>query len=255
MKLTPHFYNNLLIAKNGRYAYVMVPKSANTTIKTTLWNAEVVANGYPYPPPDRHPELHMHPEAPFTSAESKWEFPIQKHVHTFTVVRNPFLRALSGYRDKGHRLGDNLTFREFLQIVSEQDPSKINHHFAPQSIITAADQLKYDSIIYLESLDNQLAQLLAVLFNRPLPIINGYNSTNSKSFISEQIDEYCVELIRDYYAEDFSTFGYDTNLDNCLLPPVAVKNTTKKRVNTLLRNTKRKRTLRQFLNFLNPRKQ
>ena len=126
--------------------YLQNAKVACSTIKKSLWAS---LSDHPYDPARGPHERRNSPFCWKLEHIQKWMAEIAESF-TFTVVRNPYVRILSSYLDKiaathrdiavwhlfaqRHRLsdGDRLSFREFLERVTGDDPELVDQHFRPQ---------------------------------------------------------------------------------------------------------------------------
>lgn len=184
-------------------AYLLNPKVACTTIQNSLLRGEIgnvhdINNFPPYNNP---------------------------HVPVFTVVRNPFTRAVSAYLDKvvsqkdlvvwsnfvkgiGLEVDYTISFEEYLDILLKHpDISKADKHFRPQ--FHNMHGITPSFIGYLEDMESVKEYLSAY----GIEIINKIphktdTSLKKKNLLSSQeiIDK--VILI---YKKDFESFGYSLN--------------------------------------------
>lgn len=165
----------------------------------------------------------------------------------FTVVRNPYLRALSNYFNKiniltkrHHRLiyyygklcklfggysawNENgvslrgmrtlMTFEQFL--ASLQVHGLDDDHFTPQSTQIGFNSLQFDRILRVERLDDDLPRFLREcgasfpVCQKSVPTLN--NSDYRKS-LSSYFTPQSVSVINSLYDEDFVRLGYDRKI-------------------------------------------
>lgn len=88
-------------------------------------------------------------------------------------------------------------------------------HFEQQSVLLALDRLRYDRMIRLESMGEELPQALAALgvpqeLTARLPAIPHRNRTAARP--SALLDAAAVEMIARIYPEDCRSLGYDSPL-------------------------------------------
>lgn len=166
-----------------------------------------------------------------------------------TVVRNPFARALSAFHEKvvktyrmlegdprypmekkgqrtrrlrelGLPLDREASFEEFLEGVVRVPPRWADQHFAPQSYLLAAARVPYDCVGHLESYADDMDRISRVVFGDPElwreaeRAFDGQRNVNYRGGgAADRLQGECtaraIDLVRDYYAEDFRLFGYD----------------------------------------------
>lgn len=197
----------------------MIPKAGNTTTKYSLWNSECSARGYK-PECDKVLTfgIHLRPDAPFVSTEEKFNISLPSNCYTFSVVRNPYTRALSGYLDKRDRTGATC-FEEFLEIICHEDPLDLDHHFAPQWSLTWPEILHYDAIAALESFPTGLSTILDNIFGNNFTYTSRKHSTKSENHLSTFYTRDNIKAVRNYFLKDFKLFGYSENIEDVYLPP------------------------------------
>jgi hypothetical protein len=214
-------FKDVLVSRTGRYSYTMVPKAGNTTVKHSLWASENEAWGFEASRGD-DPDLtlHLKPHAPYVHIGAPgWEqLRAMPDAYLFSVVRNPFRRALSGYLDKGERLGC-ATFAEHLRTLSRMDPLETDHHFAPQWSIVWPELIRYDAVLALESFPDALRGALASVFGPRYVYASKPHSVQTDDRMAEHYGPAEAALVRSIFAKDFALFGYSEDLGDVALPP------------------------------------
>ncbi len=163
----------------------------------------------------------------------------------FTVVRNPHLRALSIYFNKinlltkqFHRsiyfygklrkltagysawrnnqvslaaMREKISFEEFLLSLRKHG-LMFDNHFTPQSIQIGCDYLKFDRILRVETLNEDLPNFLTsigiTITDVMIPRANESRYQNPRlSFFTPET----ISLVQSLYEADFSKLGYDPN--------------------------------------------
>lgn len=196
--------NNGIIHKQKHLAYWFVPKNACTSLKKLF--ADDLGLGY----------QNIH-DAPFERIGNRSEYEDFTH---FAVIRNPFDRLLSCYRDKirkGVRMrgfeqgvaynfrqwfNENVTFEEFANQIFTTGIE--NPHWLPQDVLLP----KLDVTIPFENLPWHLRAFLTKHgFNTELPHRNQSNRPEQhyREMYSPELKEKAIQ----YYASDCQRFGYE----------------------------------------------
>lgn len=158
----------------------------------------------------------------------------------FVFVREPFSRALSGYRNKlykrnryfeqlvGRKIielfrknatkmdlktGIGVTFKEFLQHLTQTQPHELNPHWKPMYLITNPCAVQYDYIGHLETgawdIENILNKTgLGKVVNIPKLTSNLSNSDDIFSRFYGDIDAELINATYETFRYDFQLFGY-----------------------------------------------
>ena len=136
--------------------------------------------------------------------------------YRFTIVRNPYARAVSSYHyqyaDFAARFGSFEQYVLKLPELIQQRPYK-NAHFHPQARYTrlAGAPCCHD-IARFEGLPDSLkpvAERLGV--SRPLPFANVYrHPARGYRPVSSFYTRETAKALAEVYAEDFEAFGYST---------------------------------------------
>ena len=134
---------------------------------------------------------------------------------SFTFVRNPYARLISGWTDKVinqapggglKRVRENLRdFDQFVAWLVDQDPTSINIHFRPQSFLIPN---QVDFVGRTETLSNDLR---AVLLRLSLPAgrkIPKKNASGPPPLSIRDVTPRTRYSIDQLYRLDFERFGY-----------------------------------------------
>jgi hypothetical protein len=140
-----------------------------------------------------------------------------------SCVRNPYARALSAYLDKVPRTGttrypelvdrDVSTFESFLGAIARCEHRYLDPHFRPQWINLDLPRLSYDAIFFLENLE-PLRRFLAEVHDGDHVETFAPHSRSASTRLSEHYTPRAIDLVREIFAGDFTTFGYSTELDD-----------------------------------------
>ena len=206
-------------------AYMDNPKSGCRTIKHSLKQAqaaEYIRAGIAF---KRNEAPHIGDECLKTRGRCR---PARSHRFLISCVRNPFTRALSGYLDKvapkdsknwpelRNRHIEN--FEQHLRALADFRLRRLNCHFRPQHINLDFPNIEYDAIFYLENL-SALSRFFAGI--SPDFILETFapHSRSASSKLRDHYTDRAVKLVQEIYAQDFSLFGYSSDLDDARVSP------------------------------------
>lgn len=212
--------NGLAISTALGYVYARIYKSANSTVISSLYNAE---NNIRITSLE---DVQKIKDNYFTKPGelSKSDLKNLDSYFKFTIVRNPCRRILSAYLDKiektdgskrkivtkflNKKPDDEITFNEFLDFL-ENGGLRQNGHWAPQTDFLVFPIDQYDYIGKLENLQKDLTQILSIIYSKDCPIISvNEHKTNSKKKTKDLTPS---DKLRIYnlYIDDFRNFDYD----------------------------------------------
>jgi hypothetical protein len=207
------------------YLFASNEKVANSTLRATFQSLEC---GGLLPP---HYKPFKRWTGPLLQPSDIADFPgvlVDPAIRRFCVVRHPYTRLISCFRDKfereqkgaGYRrklreLGlppnSRISFAEFLNAVSKQDQRAMNSHWRIQYYNVFMDMIQYDEIIHYEDLTERLPKLVSDLY--PSADADAILSRHRHDQSSDElVDHYFTtelkNLAQQIYKLDFRTFGY-----------------------------------------------
>jgi hypothetical protein len=231
-----HPLDGLIFSRSRRFVYAPVPKAACSSMKAYLRRIEGYSNEL-----DVH-QLHdkrrngLYYASSLTRSQMVDALFARNGYFKFTVVRNPFARVVSAYRDLltdrdggGPRLGathqglltelrlqrdarpselTSITFEDFIRSLEHKRPADMDRHWQPQSYLTVSGLLSYDLVVRLEQLDGAAPEL-ADRLGTDLMVSERLNSvegapTDLVTWFPEDLER----IVLSVYASDFQRFGY-----------------------------------------------
>lgn len=149
----------------------------------------------------------------------------------FSVVRNPFIRVLSGYFDRIIKERDQLVyesfglsqeeplinFKDFLKCIQQQyqiNMKTINVHFRPQWALNLSEIIPYNFIGKLENFYEDFFYIIRRIGAPGTP--ETYNlaphATNAAERLAAYYDAESINIVREIYEKDFTLYQYSTDL-------------------------------------------
>ena len=226
------FFKSLLLDKNGKYAFIEIPKSGCSTVKRALLYLEETEYSI-------ESQRTLHKNEGFVSFGddkfSRAAWLTRDKVFSFSLVRNPYTRILSAYLEKIEygldsdkykrelfELGEKVSFISFLKKIKGIESKKLDRHFMLQTHILGKFY-KEIHIGYLESIDQDLKRMLQEIFpdrgctsSRQAP-----HSTNSskKQTMLNYYDLEAINMVKEIYKDDFYILGYSDRFEDAPLEP------------------------------------
>lgn len=197
--------------------YNRIPKAANSTMVKLMLTLTELGEG------DGHTNykriLPSHVRMPLSEVQA-----LASGTYTrITVVRNPYDRVLSAYKEKilrrrrqlsrfasalGASDGQIPSFEAFCRFIDSGGLHR-DAHWAPQSDLMLLPLEDYDVIGRVESLSVDIGRIFAAL-GKPTPsVIPKVNRTErTRTGLSHYTAE-SMDIVRRLYKRDFELFGYD----------------------------------------------
>ncbi|GJM42819.1 MAG: hypothetical protein DHS20C20_31010 [Ardenticatenaceae bacterium] len=200
------------VFEDRKLAYISNAKVACTSIKTAMMQPynihEQVHNAWPYVYRGALPDEHQ-------------------DFFTFSFVRNPFDRLVSGYRNKIYSsekeaygdISTNITFSEFVTEVVKRPDCLINNHFQSQNCKLYKDgELLVD---YLGRFENLAKDWLSIAerFNFTPQLPHKMKSSGKRGAYRDYRDYYTerlVHLVYNRFQTDVEMFGYQKSYEELL---------------------------------------
>lgn len=235
--------NNIFVDDKHKILGCFVAKAACSTWKYMLINAtgnsQLRKSRTPVHSRDYMRSVGLHTLADFDSDE------VNRRLATyfkFVVVRHPFERLLSAYREKlagqnaayqrglgraivrryrkqpsdgSLSLGDDVTFGEFVRYVIDVDPGERDDHWLKVGSVCDPCRVGYDYVAKVETMSDDSRHILPRLDLPvgPLPRSNADSGRRQLSLLSTAdffagVPPGHRQRLYEIYADDFDTFGY-----------------------------------------------
>ena len=145
--------------------------------------------------------------------------PFAREVPKFTIVRNPYDRAVAMYFDewtgyKGDNPQDPANLNDFIQSVIRRQDEEETTIFLPQyRYVLQGHRMIVTNLLHYESLQKEFPLLMrAFKLNITLPPELSYRNTRASSFGGLGVDnltDETVQVINRYAKIDFAMFDYE----------------------------------------------
>jgi len=124
--------------------------------------------------------------------------------YKFTVVRNPWARAFSWYKNRTHRNGGKITEKKFENYLKEHAGKK---HLEPQTsfIKDYSGKIKMDYIIRFENLQEEFQYVAARL---SAPVTLPHELKSSSFDYRGYYTDVSYDIIQKVYKEEIVLFNY-----------------------------------------------
>ena len=136
---------------------------------------------------------------------------IDDSVFSFAVVRNPYTRTYSCYKQYNKTNQTNISFSEYLNNIKQGKISPISPllHIPQSFYVIDQDIIQVDRIYKFENLKELEEELEWTL--------GFYNVGNYvvESYIEDYTDE-AIDMVQDFYSSDFINFAYSKDFNETL---------------------------------------
>jgi hypothetical protein len=136
---------------------------------------------------------------------------IDERVFSFSVVRNPYTRTYSCYKQYNKTNQTDISFAQYLDNIKQGKISTVSPllHIPQSFYIMDQDDLQVERLYKFENLkelEDELGWELGF-----------YNVGNYvvESYIQEYSDE-AIKMVQDFYSSDFINFGYSKDFNQTL---------------------------------------
>jgi hypothetical protein len=229
------FFKSLMIHPDRDLVFVRVPKAGCST---------VIARLIDMPPEASENTRRLHARNSLVTFDNT-KFVVrlrqlsEDDTTLFAVVRNPLTRVLSAFREKielqidgpryrqefGIALDALVSFEEFVDLLVQRDPLTLDMHFMPQSLILRPDLVRYKHLFHLETGMTECLRWLDDYLNHSGVGAEAFvapHATNASSLAKSVYSTKILEIVAQYYADDFKYFGYAPDLED-LSPRLALQ--------------------------------
>lgn len=214
----------MLISHSHRFIFVHIQKTAGQSLKRAL---EAYCNRLPRTGMRRLLSHLPVPEDPARAAfrahtTARWaRLKLTPRLYdsycAFTVVRNPFDRAVSNYnflqqrpQHHSHRHVTAMTFDEYLVFLKRRrwmrDPTQ------RYRVVDAGGRLICDPVLKVETLDADFAALCARLGLQDAGGLGRTNTSSHRPYREFYEKRATRDALVDLFSADFDTFGYSTEI-------------------------------------------
>jgi Sulfotransferase family/Methyltransferase domain len=220
-----------------RYMYFAVPKAGATAMKTLLHRIENLPPLTYFTGPrqvKRYMFIHDRRQFKLPSLidfddEMQEKILTSPEFFRFAIVRNPYSRLQSAWRDKvracapgyeylyydikgklpdGNDPRSIISFREFVQALRGQDLEVADAHWRLQEVLLFYRAINFSLIGHLECPSKAVASFLQKIGEkRPQDF-----AVMNESGISDEYDDELADLVYGLYKRDFDTFGYSAEM-------------------------------------------
>ena len=215
----------MLISHSRRFIFIHIQKTAGQSLATALAPycsrpprvglRRVLSH---LPVPEDPEKAAFRPHATAAWVRFKMTPRVFEGFTRFSVVRNPFDRAVSNYHFLKQRPGHHshehvkaLSFDAYLDFVRrrrwQRDPTQISR------LVDGRGRLLCDPILRLETLATDYAELCRQLSLDDASGLPRRNSSRHEPYRSYYASAVTRGKLVDLFARDFEAFGYDTRLE------------------------------------------
>lgn len=179
--------------------FVHIPKTAGSSISKILYDNDLDNWNRVWP-------RHHDPYSYLKEANL-----IDDSVFSFAVVRNPYTRTYSCYKQYNKTNQTNISFSKYLDNIKQGKISTISPllHIPQSFYVVDQDTVQVDRLYRFENLKELEEELGWTL--------GFYNVGNYmvESYIEDYTDE-AIDMVQDFYSSDFINFAYSKDFNQTL---------------------------------------
>lgn len=189
----------ILDKKYEKVLFVHIPKTAGSSISKILWEKNL---------DNWHRSWPRHHDPYFFLKEHNQ---IDETVFSFSVVRNPYTRTYSCFKQFNKANKTNISFIQYLENISNNivSPKSPLLHLPQFFYVVENNSVEVDKLYRFENLEQ-----LELDFNWKLENYNVGNYTYS-SYV-EDYTQQAIDMVQKLYSTDFSLFEYDLDFKKVL---------------------------------------
>lgn len=223
------FNQSVFISPRHKFIFVKNEKAANLTLRKTLQTLEA---GGELPTRYHTNRRWTGPLLQPSDIEGFGDNELRGNDYfRFAIVRNPYVRMLSCFRDKFEnikfdrkfwRVHKNLglrrdqvelSFEEFVERVCAQESAAMNPHWRIQYDNIYFNRFSFDKIIKFESLSDEMPEIVN-RFNAGSAdlLTRRHHVTNADAHMQDYYTDNIAKMVWERFAMDFETFGFDEAL-------------------------------------------
>lgn len=208
---------SLRVSKAYKYIYLNNAKAGCTTIKSSLWQQELLDGRME----EDYNEITVH-------GVGFWDdfFDVKQREDDFFVfsfVRNPYSRVLSAYLDKitqpnivrkqfcaFYSLDEakEYSFADFLEIIDSPLNALEDQHWRPQHLNLLLGKIRIDYIGHLEYFTEDLPKTLQKINVQTSLNAGKMHSVKANQQLLDYYGKKEIELVKNKYKADFEYFNY-----------------------------------------------
>lgn len=224
--LAPYFVGQIFRHDpQDNYLYLNNAKAGCSSIKLSLFLRHLDNEGRP-PPKEIRGDM-IHGSGFWTR---NFVQAIESRPFTFSVVRNPFARALSSYQTKIARNNFRLfprfcqryrlpasrkpSFIDFLRCLDRDDETVMDQHWRPQVQNLFVGSLPIDMVLRLETLSQNTPALESRIGFEFKGGVRNQREPSAKTPLAELFTPEAEDIVRRVYRMDFDAFGYSDRLSD-----------------------------------------
>ncbi|MFB6246731.1 MAG: sulfotransferase family protein [Candidatus Pacearchaeota archaeon] len=196
------------VIDDWKVVFFYLPKNANTSLKRAIYKKLYGRD-----------TKSLHKNFPKTRFRS----PNKKGYFKFVIVRNPYDRLVSAYKNKivspgqtgvinsQKELYRDMPFKDFVKAICRTPDSKLDRHFRPQSwfIKDKNGKIIPDFIGKFENLPKDYETIMKKIGFKNFPELSTDNKEKRKRNYRTYYDEETKNLVRNKYKEDLNLFDYE----------------------------------------------